>query len=233
MIVTEPQLACDVTSALFPRNVVTVETNLETVRGVVLPEEASLVRNCTPRRQREFFAGRACAREAMRRLAVPDTPVLKDARGAPLWPSGIVGSLSHTSRYGAAAVARVENVDALGLDIERIADVDESCWPYIYTERELAWLLSQAAHMRRRLAALLFSAKECFYKCQYALTQQWLEYRDVAIVVDLARNTFQPQPSVEVAVPSETVFLGRYRFHHEHAFTGMTAVQGRRLDLGR
>jgi len=66
----------------------------------------------------------------------------------------------------------------LGLDIEVAAAVAPDLWSRVATPRELAWLEAQAPSERRRLATVLFSAKECFYKarqnmspsCQTAVT---------------------------------------------------------------
>lgn len=70
------------------------------------------------RRQREFATARSCARTALARLGVPPVPVLASPRGAPRWPAGVVGSITHCDGYRAAAVAYTRDVVSLGIDAE-------------------------------------------------------------------------------------------------------------------
>ncbi|MGX9147748.1 hypothetical protein [Mesorhizobium sp. 128a] len=59
------------------------------------------------RRRREFGWGRHHAREALRHLGFAPVAILSRDR-APLWPSGVVGSISHSSSdRGAAALNSV------------------------------------------------------------------------------------------------------------------------------
>ncbi|MGN5635089.1 4'-phosphopantetheinyl transferase family protein [Streptomyces sp. AC154] len=61
----------------------------------LFPEEAAQVARSTPARRAEFTSVRACARRAMTRLGRAPVPVLRGPRGAPLWPPGLVGSMTH------------------------------------------------------------------------------------------------------------------------------------------
>jgi 4'-phosphopantetheinyl transferase EntD len=40
------------------------------------------------------------------------------------------------------------------------------------------------------LGALVFSAKEAFYKCQYSVTQTMLDFKDVELTFDLEAGRF-------------------------------------------
>src|SRR5688500_4932672 len=76
----------------------------------------------TWRPTQHFDAGRRCASEAMARLAptLADVVVPRGEHGQPLWPPGIVGSISHTGDVVWAAVARRRHAAGLGIDVERI-----------------------------------------------------------------------------------------------------------------
>ena len=65
--------------------------------------ERALVGNATAKRRREFTETHLLAHEALRRIG-HDGPILKGSDGEPLWPSGIVGSLSHCPSLCVAAV---------------------------------------------------------------------------------------------------------------------------------
>ena len=74
-------------------------------RGL-FPAEAAIVARAVERRKDEFATIRRCARTALAELGVPAGPILPGVRGAPVWPAGIVGSMTHCVGYRAAAVAR-------------------------------------------------------------------------------------------------------------------------------
>lgn len=63
------------------------------------PEEAAAVACSVEKRRREFAAVRVCARSAMTALGLPPQSVLPGERGAPRWPDGFVGSMTHCERY--------------------------------------------------------------------------------------------------------------------------------------
>src|SRR5262245_732687 len=60
-------------------------------------DERSLAASLSELRRRELVAGRTAMHIALAQTAAADTghPVLRDDRGAPVLPSGWVGSLSH------------------------------------------------------------------------------------------------------------------------------------------
>ncbi len=127
------------------------------------PEEAAAVAGSVENRRREFAAVRICARSAMMTLGLPPQPVLPGERGAPRWPEGFVGSMTHCEEYRAAALARTRDLAALGIDPE----------PHCLLPDGVLDLVSSSAERRRLklLAAadpgvhwdrLLFSAKEAF-----------------------------------------------------------------------
>jgi 4'-phosphopantetheinyl transferase EntD len=61
----------------------------------LFPEEITLVARATEKRRREFTAGRECARAALAGLGLAAVPILRGYRGAPQWPDGVVGSITH------------------------------------------------------------------------------------------------------------------------------------------
>src|ERR1017187_16620 len=92
---------------------------LPDAQGAVLfrGEEAAIGR-AVARPRREFTTARAGARDALARLGVPAAPIVPGERGAPQWPPGVVGSMTHCRGYRAAAVARRRDLVTIGLDAE-------------------------------------------------------------------------------------------------------------------
>lgn len=135
-------------------------------------------------RRREFLAGRACVRAAMEALGLPPmaVPVARDR--APVWPEGLVGSISHCETLCVAAVARADDgYRSIGLDIESAEALPGDILDTVCTAAEMCWLERQPAERRGLLARLIFSAKECAYKCQYPLTRQLIDFHAFEIGV--------------------------------------------------
>src|ERR1700731_682487 len=82
---------------------------------------AANVDGCTcARRQLEFLCGRICAERALRDLGVLNSNVRRAIDRAPVWPPGVVGSISHTHEFAAAAIGLSTKFQSLGVDSERV-----------------------------------------------------------------------------------------------------------------
>ena len=140
-------------------------------------------------RAAEFDTGRECARMALREIGVDhtDRPILADERGAPVWPAGVVGSISHTAGWTGAVAARRGRhggIASIGLDAEVAAPLPDGVLEVVATESERTAL----AHLGRADAdvpwdAVLFAAKEATYKAWYPLTGVVLHHEQVAVVL--------------------------------------------------
>lgn len=127
------------------------------------PEEA-LVEKSAPKRRREFALGRACARSALEGLGHGDAMIGRGANGAPLWPEGIIGSITHTKDYAAAVVGEAWHFSGIGVDAERVGGVSQDLWPRLFDDAERDHLMELDQADQGRIATLLFSAKEACYK---------------------------------------------------------------------
>ncbi|MDO0924827.1 4'-phosphopantetheinyl transferase superfamily protein [Streptomyces sp. TG1A-8] len=169
---------------LLPESVVAVEAfgDQEDRVTALYPEEERLVERAVDKRRREFAAVRICARRAMEKLGVPPQPVLPGQRGAPRWPDGIAGSMTHCEGYRAAALVRAADLASLGIDAEPHGPLPDGVFDSVAVPAE------QARH--RELCAvrpevhwdrLLFSAKESVYKAWFPLTRAWLDFSEADI----------------------------------------------------
>jgi 4'-phosphopantetheinyl transferase EntD len=209
---------------LFPEDVITAEADPTVVREAFYPEEEAYVRNAVPKRRQEFAAGRLCARSALARFGVKNFPLLAGKNREPVWPPGIVGSISHTDRYCGVAIAWKTKFESLGLDVELARIIDEYYWKKICTRKELAWITSLPSDRRQENAALIFSAKECLYKCQYAISKKWLNFHAVMITVNPDIGEFEAIFAVNIdsSFKRGTCLKGRYLFYHGYVFTGIS-----------
>jgi enterobactin synthetase component D / holo-[acyl-carrier protein] synthase len=172
--------------------VITAESFGDDPDSVLFAEEEALVLRASKSRRQEFATGRACARQALTRLGLPEVAVLTGHRGAPQWPAGVVGSITHCAGYRAAAVARSSDIASLGVDAEpNEALPDHGMLELIALEQERARLAElTAAAPGISWDRLLFSAKESVYKAWFPLAQRWLGFESADILFDSHAGTF-------------------------------------------
>ena len=154
------------------------------------PEERALFALAVLHRQREFAAGRTAARQAMAQVGLNPCPVPSGPDRAPIWPLGVVGSISHTRQICIAAAGRAEEVGAIGIDVEERKPVDQALWPSICTTDEQAYLQTHPVEQRGDIVTHLFSAKEAFFKWQYPATKRMLDFQDIRITLNPENSGF-------------------------------------------
>jgi 4'-phosphopantetheinyl transferase EntD len=114
-------------------------------------------------------------------------------------------------------------VRGIGLDAEVRTRVHKKLWKQIASQSEIAWLESAQDEQEALLhAALLFSAKETFYKAQYCVTKAWVGFHDAAFrLVDGEHFEIELLVDVAETYAKGTRFVGRYAVLAEHVVTGM------------
>jgi 4'-phosphopantetheinyl transferase EntD len=165
---------------------------------VLFPAEEAAIAQAVDKRRREFTTVRACARAALARLGLPPVPIVPGPRGAPQWPDGVVGSMTHCAGYRACAVALDRNLLALGLDAEPHDQLPDGVLVAVSLEEERKRLAALAAaapgtHWDR----MLFSAKESVYKAWFPLTGRWLGFEDASVTIDPEAGMFTARLLVE------------------------------------
>jgi 4'-phosphopantetheinyl transferase EntD len=194
---------------LLPGEVSAVEVYGDLPETVLFPEEEAIIARAVDKRRREFTAARACARAALARLGQPPVAILPGTRGAPQWPPGIVGSMTHCAGYRAAAVARASDMIAIGLDAEPDKSLPDGVLKVIALDEEHAGLRGLQALASAAPAPcwdrLLFSAKESVYKAWFPLTGRWLGFEEAAITFHPADGTF----AARLLVPGPTLDGGQ------------------------
>ncbi|MHA5046998.1 4'-phosphopantetheinyl transferase family protein [Streptomyces sp. SD15] len=169
---------------LLPDSVVTVEALGDDAAGdaTLYPEEAAQAAPFVPKRRAEFAAVRACARRAMEKLGVPAQPVPRGESGAPVWPSGLIGTMTHCPGYCAASLTRATDLASLGIDAETHEELPEDVIEQVALPTESDRLRGLAVrHPSVHWDRLLFSAKESVYKAWFPLTGQWLGFFEADI----------------------------------------------------
>ena len=176
---------------LFSSSVAIAETRNTNIDSAFLsPAERTYLENVSQNRKREFIAGRFCAHEAMVLANVSPEHIQIGGKGEPIWPSNIVGSITHSHGYAAAAVARKSDIVSLGLDAEIDEPLSSRVLRRISNVQEQEWVENVGGTLVQHPGKVLFSAKEATYKAWYPITQEWLGFKEVLINFHDQGNTF-------------------------------------------
>jgi 4'-phosphopantetheinyl transferase EntD len=202
---------------LLPDVVACAETREDRLEIELFGSERLSLGRAVDKRRREFITGRACARLALTQLGVPVQAIPSGGHGEPLWPEGVVGSITHCRGFRACAAARSEAVRSLGIDAEPNLPLPDGVLEQVAFGRERESVAELSSQTRGDcwvdLPRLLFSAKEAVYKAWFPLTKRWLGFDDVDLSISLESAEFRarllvPGPVVDGAML--TGFAGRW-----------------------
>ncbi len=192
---------------LLPSAVVAVDTREERLDVELFPQELAALGQAVEKRRNEFVTARACARTALEQLGLPPSPIATGERGEPLWPEGVLGSITHCSGYRACALARAGGeLAGVGIDAEPNAALPDGVLGEIARVEERPALVELAREEPAvNWGRLLFSAKEAVYKTWFPLARCWLGFEDATLTFDPVAQTFQarllkPWPDVGMSL---------------------------------
>jgi 4'-phosphopantetheinyl transferase EntD len=203
-----------VIAEILPPSVIAEESFGDLPGTVLFEEEEAVIAKAVAKRRLEFTTARACARAALARLGLPAVPILPGAGGAPQWPAGVVGSITHCAGYRACAVARSSDVLAIGLDAEPNDKLPGRVLNVVSLAPERARIAElTAAEPGVCWDRLLFSAKESVYKAWFPLTGRWLGFEEAHVDFIPDGRTFRARLLVAGPVVNGqplTQFTGRW-----------------------
>lgn len=193
----------------------------------LFPEEQAAIARAVDKRRREFTSVRACARRAMAELGHPPAALVPGERGAPQWPAGITGSMTHCDGYRGCVLARTPGLDSVGLDAEPNLALPDGV-------QDAIALPAEADHVAALLGTrpgvcwdrLLFCAKESVYKAWFPVTRKWLGFEQAQITFSAdggegghggdGNGTF----SARILIPAPIAgFTGRWLCSGQHILT--------------
>nr|WP_294524343.1 4'-phosphopantetheinyl transferase superfamily protein [uncultured Rhodopila sp.] len=196
---------------LLPREVAAAAARGDDPLAVLFPEEAAQIHGAIESRVREFATGRACARMALRKLHLPPVSIPRGATREPVWPDGVVGSITHCRGYRAAAAAMRTSIATIGIDAETDEPLPPGTLEQIAVAQEHDWLTAAppGVHWDR----VLFSAKESVFKAWFPVAGTWLGFEDAIVTIQPGSGTFHAR--ILTPVPSQVrcdaiTFGGRF-----------------------
>lgn len=148
----------------------------------LFPGEEAAVSKAVAKRRLEYATVRYCARRALADLGLPPTAILNGPKREPIWPEGVVGSMTHCDGYRAAALARTDLLRGLGMDAEPHGPLPDGVLGSIALPEELDHLAGLTGrHPAVHWDRLLFSAKESVYKTWFPIARCWLGFEEASI----------------------------------------------------
>ena len=147
------------------------------------PSEQKFVDSAVEKRRAEFSTGRVLAARALQLLEVPKQPILRGSKNEPLWPVGVVGSITHTSETCIVAVAHDSVSGGIGVDVEkRDAEVSNLAHLIIRPD-ELKKRFDQSGSDYEDAVRLTFSAKESVFKSVFAHLGRFIGFEEVGLEI--------------------------------------------------
>lgn len=203
---------------LFEMPVGVAVTDPRMAQPDVYPSEAVHIVRARAARQREFAAGRRAVRLAMQDAGLPDVAIPATLDRAPIWPTGIAGTISHAQTLCVAAVS--VRAESIGIDLEEASPLEAHLLPDICSQAEL---LRIAGPDQGVLAKLIFCAKEAAYKAQYPLTTTLFGFDHFDVTLNVQECTFVAifrAPAGRFKV--DDMLAGRFAHVADHFVTAVT-----------
>ncbi len=189
----------------------------------LFPEEEYLVRRAVLKRRNEFALARTCARRALTNIGVAPCSILSTSDREPVWPQGIVGSITHCQSYAAAAVASNVQLRSLGIDAEINSPLPDGVLAVIASPAErsaVAQLTDALPDHGVCWDRLLFSAKESVFKAWFPIAKRWLDFRDAEVTIDPVGGTFAAELLVDNP-PTGRWLNGRFGLSGSHLLSAV------------
>lgn len=143
--------------------------------------ESDLAVGWAPKVQDLYTAGRLAAHQALGDLGAENSPIGRGEDGAPIWPQGTVGSITHTAGIALAVVGATSDVLALGIDVEKEdRSLQLGLIDRVASQEEGEWIREKEDEAGFRLLCLL-SAKEAVFKAVCSLSGIRLGFMEASL----------------------------------------------------
>lgn len=170
------------------------------------------------KRQAEFLFGRLAARRAMHAIGVPPVDVPIGSHREPVWPQGLIGSVSHCAGLAAAVVLHGRSRRGVGIDMEPVVDdqLRDTLLATVVDAAEWAWLerLATDSLPLNALLTIAFSAKESLFKAAFGAVGRFFGF-DAARLREIdfcgQRVTLEIQEDLCVSLPRGQACQLHYR----------------------
>ena len=138
------------------------------------PIEAEHFAKCIEKVQRASGAARHLARQLLHERSIAPIDFIPASDGRPLWPTGIVGSLTHDRYCAAAAIATASEYRGIGIDVEPNTEINPDLARVILRDDEREPLRQAGLSLHQA-----FSIKEAVFKAAYPIDLVRIGFHDI------------------------------------------------------
>ena len=186
--------------------------------GPLSKSEESYMQAAVESRRTDFATGRRCAVQGLNQLGLSVSSLDRGSGREPLWPGGVVGSITHCEGLCAAAVSLAAHVRFLGIDAEPNVPLKEKILERISSASERESIRETEASGFS--GKTLFSAKEAIFKAFYPAVHAYFGFEEVEITATPGTGTFEAvlSPMLRDCTGLSSV-TGRYLSTPDHTMT--------------
>ncbi|SFD15769.1 4'-phosphopantetheinyl transferase family protein [Pseudoalteromonas denitrificans] len=186
-------------------------------------ELTSSLLNSLDKRKSEYLAGRYCANKALSQLNIHNANITPGMHRAPIWPKGVLGSISHTKSHAFCAVASNSHYTYLGIDYEELMTekIANEIKSTIINDAEYSLLLNTQLSFEHALT-LAFSAKESLFKALYPYVGKYFDFTAAELTYYSSKNNHFElilQESLTKKLIKGMSFKGWFKKTSTHIFT--------------
>lgn len=155
-------------------------------RSGLSADERGHIGRAVESRQFAYSTGRHLAKRALLELGVEVSSIPTHASRRPLWPDGVVGSITHSRRYAIAVVGVRSGLAGMGVDLEMAGRVTEDIAETVMSRNERDWcqglsLRGASGSCPPTAYTANFSAKEAVFKAVNPIVGLMVGFREVEI----------------------------------------------------
>lgn len=192
--------------------------------GITLPFELT---SAVAKRRCEYLAGRLLYKQLLQQTGQAYQPLLSSDCGAPLWPTGLTGSISHTDGIAICCLCPLTDYRSVGIDVENhlTAQTCTDIEQMILQPNEKQYLQQWPESDYTRLVSLVFSAKESLYKALFPDVGRFFGFEDAAIISiaqDSQQFTLRLNTRLNQLHDAGQEYHGHYRWQNEQVISLIT-----------
>ncbi|WP_128178761.1 4'-phosphopantetheinyl transferase family protein [[Pantoea] beijingensis] len=134
------------------------------------------------KRRAEYLASRYATRRLLETCGITDFLLKNDSDRVPIWPKGVIGSLSHC--YQRAVIVTTQRTKTLiGVDVEHVMTpaTAENIYQSILSPNEHKRLIESGLSFAAALT-LIFSFKESLYKALFPGLRQFIDFHSAEVI---------------------------------------------------
>lgn len=192
-----------------------------------IPAPAHLLR-AVKKRRAEYLASRYCLQQTLATWGITGFLLSNGPDRAPVWPQGIIGSLSHTHQQVCALLTRRQDL-VLGVDCEKMmtAEVARDTHKMLVSPAEKQ-RLEQCGLPFTTALTVAFSLKESLYKALYPQVKQFMDFSGAEIMAfsaDLNHISLRLTQTFSARLVAGSLFAGRVLLQPDRVITWVTGPQ--------